>query len=111
MQDEYIMCHIQCIFLRFQLTNAAVEQLLKLIHILLPKPNQCLKSVYTLKHFFATVFPHVHVTRHKFCTFCRSSIDPSNDYCHGKEYVGEFVTGDLEAQLKEKFKGIKLIPH
>ena len=100
---------------RFQLTDAALTELLKLIHTLIPKPNCCLKSVYTLRKFFAGMFSHIQTERHRFCTYCHSLLKQVNDgayhFCHGEDNVGEFVTANVETQLKEKFKGVFMVVH
>ena len=98
------MIFIYFISCRHKLTSAAVTDLLKLIHLLLPKPNQCLKSMHSLKKNFSGLLHHIEPKHNKYCTFCLSGI--SDDPCHGAENVGDCVTADVGKQLQDKFRGM-----
>ena len=81
----------------------AADNLLKLIAALLPVPNYCLKSIYSINKLFTKLFPHIQCSRHTYCTFCLSPL--TTGYCHGDKCIGEFVVANVEAQVKHKFRG------
>ena len=90
---------------RYSLTEKALDDLLKLICTLLPQPNLCVKTSYSLKKVMATVTPDIQIKRHMYCSLCNLAISDSLPSCHGDQFLSYFVTVDLEAQLKARFKG------
>ena len=91
---------------RYSVTDTALDDLLKMVYMLLPQPNKCLKSLYQLKKMIKNLIPHLSTNRHKYCSFCNMPVEDSHQSCHGNKYVTHFITTDLEEQLKEKFKGL-----
>ena len=90
---------------RYSLTNRALDDLLKLICTLLPQPNHCLKTSYSLKKLMTTLTPDVHISRHVYCSYCNMSVSDPARNCHGDKFLSHFVSLDLDAQLKARFKG------
>ena len=90
---------------RFQLSGKAVNGLLKLIKELLPQPNSCLRTNYSLKKYLARLFPHIKFKRHRYCKVCTLSIEAGEDACHGEDNTHFFIMSDIQKQLCEKVSG------
>ena len=70
------VCLIMQFSLRYNLTNQAIEKLLKLLYVLLPSPNHLPKSYYKLKAFFKQFsVPYNHS---EICTMCNNN----TENCH-----------------------------
>lgn len=92
---------------RFQIRNTAFEELLKVISIHLPVPNNFAGSMYKLKKIVSKVFPQVEVIKNKDCKVCLNGIQEGQGSCSicGNGNFSEFITTDLAYQLKQKFQG------
>ena len=55
---------------RYSLTEKALDDLLKLICALLPQPNLCVKTSYSLMKVMATVTPDIQIKHHVYCSYC-----------------------------------------
>ena len=91
------------------MTNAAIDDLLKLVGALLPQPNLCLRTAYSLKKMMTAFSPHVAISRHMYCSFCNMPVEDINLSCHGDKYLTHFVTADLGQQLQAQFRGLLLL--
>lgn len=96
---------MKCSSTRYSLTNSAIDDLLKLVHALLPKPNICLETADSLKKLMMSLTPDIQISRHIYCSFCNMPVTDPALSCHGEQYLTHFVTADVEKQLKGKFKG------
>ena len=93
------------VYTRYSLTEKALDDLLKLIRALLPQPNLCVQTSYSLKKVMAALTPDIHINRHVYCSYCNMPISDPISSCHGKQFLSYFVSLDLDAQLKARFKG------
>ena len=59
--------------LKHNLTDAALQDLLNLIALLIPTPNICITSMYKFKNFFSST--QLDYARIYFCKKCKSAID------------------------------------
>ena len=91
------------------MTSAAIDDLLKLVNALLPKPNLCLKTTYSLKKMITTLSPHVDISRHVYCSFCNMPVEDIDHSCHGDKFLTNVVTANLGQQLRAKFQGLNII--
>ena len=92
---------------RFQISNTAFEELLKVISIHLPVPNNFAGSMYKLKKIVSNIFPQVEIIKNKYCKVCLNGIQEGQGSCSicGSDTFSEFITTDLAYQLKQKFQG------
>ena len=100
--------------LKHNLTQDALGDLLSLLRIHCPSPNECPPSVYKFrKHFGQLKYP---INSHHFCSSCLWSIDDlsqvqscPNPYCSKdvmfrKKAVSSFIEVPIEPQLKTFFE-------
>ena len=94
-----------------KLSNRAMEDLIRLINILLPSGHKFVRSGYLLKKYFVTLFQEPLPKRHKYCSVCKGSIAALSNSC-GNEHcqaanatVKEFLEIDLQKQLSRFYQG------
>lgn len=94
-----------------KLSNRAMEDLIRLINILLPSGHKFVCSGYLLKKYFVTLFQEPLPKRHKYCSVCKGSIAALSNSC-GNEHcqaanatVKEFLEIDLQKQLSTFYQG------
>lgn len=94
-----------------KLSNQAMEDLIRLINILLPGGHKFVRSGYLLKRYFVNLFQEPLPKRHKYCGRCLDSIPPSVNVCNNEQCqevnasVREFLEIDLCNQLSRLYKG------
>lgn len=94
--------------MRHQLTEAALADLLQLIQMHCPSPNQCPASVFQLNKHFPDM--NYKVQLHHFCSRCMQSINIgchktcTNEFCNtdlgSPNAISAFIEVPIESQLK-----------
>ena len=82
--------------MRHRLTDEALEDLLQIIQMHCPSPNQCPTSVYKLNKFFPQMTYQIEL--HHFCSQCRESIDSEskNNACNNKLETSNDISAFIE---------------
>ena len=97
--------------LRHKLTDQAVADLLHLLKLHCPNPNQCVPSVYHLKKRFQDV--NFSIKFHYFCSNCLQGVEKSDTHCTNQLCTTKFDSVDnrssfievpIEPQLQTLFK-------
>ena len=92
---------VMSFFLSHQLTGSALGDLLALIDLHCPKPNNCFKSLFKFKKYFADYqFP---LLKHFYCDKCYEKLDSKDSICeqdNTHEGVSYFVEIPLMHQIR-----------
>lgn len=70
---QFVLC-IAALKIRLNLPNSHLLQILKLISIILPKPNRCPTSIYKFQKFFNDIEKN-HIKKHFYCSDCITLVD------------------------------------
>lgn len=98
-----------------KLSNHAIEDLIRLINALLPSGHKFVRSGYSLKKYFVTLFQEPLPKKHKYCSICMGSIAALNNSCGNKNCqaanatVKEFLEIDLRNQLSRLYQDTLLL--
>lgn len=94
-----------------KLSNQALNDLIRMLSILLPEGHKFARSGYLLKKYFVNLFQEPLPKKHKYCGTCLDFIPPSNNLCSNKVCqelngsIKEFLEIDLRNQLSRLYKG------
>lgn len=94
-----------------KLSNQALEDLIRLINILLPDEHKFVRSGHLLRKYFVNLFQEPLPKRHKYCGRCLDGILPAKNSCNNEQCklvnasVKEFLEIDLCDQLRRLYKG------
>ena len=94
-----------------KLSNQALEDLIRLINILLPDEHKFVRSGHLLRKYFVNLFQEPLPKRHKYCGRCLDGILPAKNLCNNEQCklvnasVKEFLEIDLCNQLRRLYKG------
>lgn len=94
-------------YLKHSLTNEGCMELLTLLKTHMPMSDNLPTSSYTLKQFFATLFPDLVSSIHYYCSRCHCYLENSASCsrCVGESTIDSFVSVPLQAQIKRKMEG------
>ena len=93
--------------LKHGLTNEGCMELLTLLKMHMPINDNLSTSSYTLKQFFAALFPDLISSIHYYCSRCHCYLEKSVSCyrCVGESTIDSFVSVPLQAQIKRKMEG------
>ena len=93
--------------LKHGLTNEGCMELLTLLKMHMPMSDNLPTSSYTLKQFFAALFPDLISSIHYYCSRCHCYLEKSVSCsrCVGESTIDSFVSVPLQAQIKRKMEG------
>ena len=93
--------------LKHGLTNEGCMELLTLLKMHMPMSDNLPTSSYTLKQFFAALFPDLISSIHYYCSRCHCYLEKSVSCsrCVDESTVDSFVSVPLQAQIKRKMEG------
>lgn len=83
---EFIVC-ICALKLRHNLTNVCISDILRLISIILPRPNKCPSSFYKFKKYFSDI--QIPVKKHYYCSNCIALVNNSDHNINHDENADE----------------------
>lgn len=89
---------------RHSLTGKALQELLHLLGVFLPRDAEIPKSVRHLKQFFLKTYKEQCPAMQKYCTFCQRLLR-DDETCTCNAGCSEFVTVPIGPQLKARFQG------
>ena len=96
-------------YVKHCLTNEGCMELLTLLKMHMPPmmSNNLPTSSYTLKQFFATLFPNLISSIHYYCSHCHCYLEESVSCsrCVGESTIESFISVPLQAQIKRKMEG------
>uniref|UniRef100_A0A6V7IHC1 Transposase domain-containing protein n=1 Tax=Bracon brevicornis TaxID=1563983 RepID=A0A6V7IHC1_9HYME len=101
---ESIMMILQ-FYLRHKISNSALGDLLELIKLHCPGPNQCIKSLYFFRKWLQSYNVELQLKKHYYCKACSHLIEDLMEQCpqcEGSD-ITYFITIPVESQLKEFF--------
>ncbi len=90
--------------MRHSLTKKAMEELLKLISVLVPPGSAVPKSFGALKKFFVENFPELRPSMQHYCSTCHQLLSPQEE-CQCSTAVSQFINVPLGPQLKARLEG------
>ncbi|CAH1232605.1 Hypp476 [Branchiostoma lanceolatum] len=98
---------VMMFYLKHKLTTAALDDLMKLIEAICPKPNRCEKSAYLVKKFFSDNFRDGKPTAYNCCSTCHTMFKDGQTACTrngcNRGPPIEFYHQDVASQLQRLF--------
>lgn len=89
--------------IRHSLTGKALQELLHLLSVFLPKDAKIPKSVHQLKQYFLKTHKEQCPAMQKYCTYCQCLLSEDKT-CTCNAGYSEFVTVPIGPQLKARFE-------
>ncbi|KAJ8683858.1 hypothetical protein QAD02_019650 [Eretmocerus hayati] len=86
--------------IRFKVSGVLLGAILELICLHCPKPNNCLKTLYKFKKFFAKV--ELPLKRHFYCCACGKKLEIEFcSHCNSKDDVNYFIEMSIISQIQK----------
>ena len=94
---------ILTVTLRFKVTGVLLSYILSLILLHCTEPNNCVKTLYKLKKFFAKI--NTPLVKHYYCSSCLSKLETQFcRKCKNKENISYFMEISILSQLASFYK-------
>ena len=102
---------VHLFILEHKLSNQALNDLIRMLNVLLPEGHKFARSGYLLKKYFLNLFQEPLPKKHKYCGTCFDFLPSSTNICSNKVCqemncpVEEFLEVDICNQLARLYKG------
>ena len=96
-------------YTKHQLSSKALDDLIQLLKLHMPKEANIPSSSYTLKKFFKDLFPDLASSVHFYCSNCHQLLTTESEVCNNIECGSDteyFISVPLHQQIKRRLGGM-----